>query len=367
MPSYWVATNVGPMTLNNYTDEELEHLRNAISDQRLAYITWIKEVGESGTPHLQIYARGSRNLTMGVWKQILGDRVANIVKTDEPESARKYCQGWKWNVLKAVYEQKPGSDLSSVEEYGKHNSQGKRTDIEKCRDFIMQNGLKAAVKTSHVSAVAKYHGFFEVLDRQFTREAIYDGAKEQHMKFLETYEHQPWTKKLMSIVEEHDKETIDARTIYWFYDHVGESGKTAMGKYLKFEKNAFYCTGGKASDIFFAYECQDMVVFNLPASKNKENWNYLYEVIETLKDGICFSGKYKAECKVFKPPTIIVFANESPDVNIMKRNRLVSYDIQELNRTGEFFVPATKKRFRHYSDDLQIEENKRQQQEHQEN
>jgi hypothetical protein len=46
------------MTLLNFTKEELQHLRAAaIKDPMIKYIVWIREVGEEGTPHHQIYAQ----------------------------------------------------------------------------------------------------------------------------------------------------------------------------------------------------------------------------------------------------------------------------------------------------------------------
>lgn len=42
-------------TLNNYTDEEIEKLKKCTEDGKVKYIAFSREVGESGTPHLQGY------------------------------------------------------------------------------------------------------------------------------------------------------------------------------------------------------------------------------------------------------------------------------------------------------------------------
>ena len=48
--------SAGPMTLNNYTPEEVEHLRACTlgKDSKIKYITWNQEIGENGTPKTRL-------------------------------------------------------------------------------------------------------------------------------------------------------------------------------------------------------------------------------------------------------------------------------------------------------------------------
>ena len=62
--------SAGPMTLNNYTSDELMHLRACVAkaDSKIKYITWNEEVGENQTPHLQIYAQAFKCLSVKAWQ-----------------------------------------------------------------------------------------------------------------------------------------------------------------------------------------------------------------------------------------------------------------------------------------------------------
>ena len=48
----------GSMTLNNYSDDEVNYLRTVVTMEgsKITYIVFCYEVGKNGTPHLQIYA-----------------------------------------------------------------------------------------------------------------------------------------------------------------------------------------------------------------------------------------------------------------------------------------------------------------------
>jgi hypothetical protein len=58
------------------------------------------------------------------------------------------------------------------------------------------------------------------------------------------------------------------RFLQRFHDHIGESGKTVNAKQLVFEHNAFYTTGGKANDIYHAYNLEP--IFSKRCTKQGE-------------------------------------------------------------------------------------------------
>jgi len=120
----------------------------------------------------------------------------------------------------------------------------------------------------------------------------------------------PWEYKLKEIVED-DKDT---RPIHWFYDCQGETGRTVDAKDLYFNHNAFDCTGGKAHDIYLAYNYEPSKVLDLVASSCKDTMDYLYKVLEDFKDGQLSSGQYMSKTKVFKTPQELVFSIKLPDM-----------------------------------------------------
>lgn len=103
-------------TVNNYTDDDIKLIDDA--KDKYKYIVYGKEVGESGTPHLQGYCelkRQQRNsyihkfIPRGFFAKRLGTAAQAI----------KYC--------------KKDGDFT---EHGTPNKQGKRTDIEAIKERI---------------------------------------------------------------------------------------------------------------------------------------------------------------------------------------------------------------------------------------
>lgn len=322
----------GPMTLNNFTEDELIHLRAVVSakDSKIKYIVWIQEVGEAGTPHLQIYAQAFEKLSTVAWHKQLGPRISNIVPTENPEAAIQYCKGFKNGQLK------PGSNLDTIEEYGKkpHDGQGERSDLIDAANEVRKRPLSEIMSNGSINepTIAKHYTYFKDLDMHSNKKRAFESAKEEHNSYLVTREPQQWEIKLQSIITN----DTDPRSIHWFYDPIGETGKTVNAKDLYYNHNAAYFTGGKAADIAHAYNYEPIVVFNLVASADEETMKYLYKVLEEFKDGIFSSGKYMSVTKAFKIPQVIVFSNVNPDQTKMKKNRLIVYNIQELNAPSLF-------------------------------
>lgn len=125
----------------------------------------------------------------------------------------------------------------------------------------------------------------------------------------------PWQQEEVDLLK-----VQDDRTVRFIVDDVGNTGKTALGKWLVENMDAFYCTGGKIADIMHAYERQEYVVFDMARCKDHETWPY--EVMEFMKNGMGFSGKYESKMKKFNPCKIIVFANCMPDTSKLSRDRI---------------------------------------------
>jgi len=109
----------------------------------------------------------------------------------------------------------------------------------------------------------------------------------------------------------------DARKVIWIFDATGNSGKSYMATHYK-ERTSYYITGGKASDIFYGYNYEDVVFFDLARMKQDI---VQYDVMENFKNGQFYSTKY--ECKVvrFNVPHVVVFANFEPDQSKLSADR----------------------------------------------
>jgi hypothetical protein len=320
--------SAGPMTLNNPTEEEIEHLRKVTSlpMSKIKYICFCHEnkTREGHTYHLQIYAQAHEKLSVKAWHDQLGQRISCIQRTDHTENAHQYCKGFEKK--EDSFFKKVGSE--EYEEFGVAPQQGERTDIQETAHAVSEMGLKQMnLQLLHQDVLAKYPGHFKDLNNTFRTEHMRIAAQTEHDKYYPNRNKQPWEETLYDIVAKEP----NPREIHWFVDEVGNTNKTLNAKQLIFHHNAFVSTGGKANDIIYAYEGEPIVVLNLVASVDKDTTSYLYKVLESFKDGLFSSGKYTSCSKVFPIPHVIVFSNDRPDEDKMKVARLIVHDIQEIN------------------------------------
>nr|WAE42623.1 MAG: replication associated protein [Cressdnaviricota sp.] len=123
----------------------------------------------------------------------------------------------------------------------------------------------------------------------------------------------------------------DRRTIHWLVDPKGHAGKNTMCNYLidRYE-NVIFFTAGKATDIasqiILAENDPDICLFNFPRSCEG---NVSYNAIETCKDGLVNTPKYKGGFRKFLNPHVIVFSNFYPDTSKLSKDR---WKITELSK-----------------------------------
>lgn len=107
----------------------------------------------------------------------------------------------------------------------------------------------------------------------------------------------------------------DDRSIYWYWESIGNIGKSAFIKYCVVRHNVLYINGGKYSDIMNLVFNANMdkvncIMFDIPRA-NKGSISYAS--LESIKNGLVCNTKYETGSKVFNPPHIIIFANFPPD------------------------------------------------------
>lgn len=129
----------------------------------------------------------------------------------------------------------------------------------------------------------------------------------------------PWQDHILTTII---KCSPDPRMVYWFWEPLGNMGKTALSKHICLNYKAIVL-GGKAHDIkagvsSYIKEHQELhcVIFDLGRSEKIS-----YEAIESVKNGIFFSGKYESSMCMFNPPHVIVFANIAPTLTKLSEDR----------------------------------------------
>ena len=106
------------MTINNYDLDDIEKLKNL----KYKYLIIGDEVGESGTPHLQIFVHLKSASKFSALKLKFPRAHIEVAKGNDKQN-REYCS--KQNVLF---------------EDGQISEQGKRTDIENIKEILTEGG-----------------------------------------------------------------------------------------------------------------------------------------------------------------------------------------------------------------------------------
>lgn len=135
----------------------------------------------------------------------------------------------------------------------------------------------------------------------------------------------PWQQELLDFIAT----TPDDRTVHWYCDRGGSSGKSFMTQYLALMGKTIVVEGKKA-DVFHKIveweadenrEDFNTVIWDMPRAYRKDFVNY--GALEQIKNGFIISGKYEGGEAHFQSPHLIVFANEEPDYNKFSADRWV--------------------------------------------
>lgn len=131
----------------------------------------------------------------------------------------------------------------------------------------------------------------------------------------------PWQLEVLALLEADP----DDRTILWYYDHGGNTGKSQFTKWLMAKKDAVLLCG-KRDNVFHGLlkrheetgSWPQVVVYDVP----RTNLEFVsYDALEAIKNGAFFSGKYEGGQALFNSPHVIVFANDAPDRSKMSADR----------------------------------------------
>lgn len=137
----------------------------------------------------------------------------------------------------------------------------------------------------------------------------------------------PWQKNLINLL----KIEPDNRSIYWYWEKDGCAGKTAIAKYICANLRAIVVSG-KSNDCknaILQYHLKNsyypkIIIFDIPRC----NQNHIsYEALESIKNGLFYSGKYEGGMCIFNSPHVICFANEEPDYSLLSVDRWVIINI----------------------------------------
>ena len=144
----------------------------------------------------------------------------------------------------------------------------------------------------------------------------------------------PWQNELLK-----ELERPTARKVIWVFGTSGYEGKTWIQSYIekKYGSRVYRSVlTNKADNMCYVLGKQllpvkDIFLFNIARSDHDTvMYSDAYQVIEGIKDGCYFSGKYNSQQLHFKTPnTVIIFANKPPEASKLSKDRWIVYEIKK--------------------------------------
>lgn len=275
-------------TLNNYTDDDVERLKNP--GVAIEYLVCGREVGESGTPHLQGFVKFRDRKRLNAVKTIIGQHghyeCARLVP-----AAIKYCK-------------KDGDFF----EFGSlQGGAGRRSDLEEFKTAVKSGMLDLCeIRENHSEVYARY--------TRYCLEYIDQHRPERPQKLHPLY---PWQAELSEAL----KRNADDRTICFVVDPKGNSGKTWFAHYFcSLHPNCQVLLPGRKVDMAMTLDVSVRVLF-LDAPRCKNGEFIQYDFLEDVKNGYVFSSKYESRIKKLGKVHVVVLMNEQPDMTKLSADR----------------------------------------------
>lgn len=130
---------------------------------------------------------------------------------------------------------------------------------------------------------------------------------------------QPWQQEVVDI----SKSVPDRRTIHWYWSVKGNLGRTQLCKYLCFHFGAVACQSGEHKDVLdlCTKMSKNLKIALWNFGRAKKDFTYPYLLMEEIKDGLWFSGKFETGMVNINSPHVFVFANSEPQLDKMSLDR----------------------------------------------
>jgi len=301
--SYLMAMTGGAknwcFTLNNYSEDDLSRLETLTEDNSVSYVIYGKEVGESGTPHLQGFISLNKRTTLVKVKELIGSN-PHLEIARNVNASIQYCKkegDWK--------------------EFGKMGGgKGSRCDLDDFKEAVKGGMLSLTqIRENFSDVYAKYTRFcLEYIDDHYPKVVV------------PTFDLRPWQITLKAKLES----PADRRKVIFVVDEVGNCGKSWFAHYYASvigESCQVMLPGRKADMAYALRPCLKILFLDAPRSKQGEFIQY--DFLEDLKNGYVFSTKYESRVRTYEPMHVVVNMNEMPDRSKLSEDR---YDIMRIRQ-----------------------------------
>lgn len=142
---------------------------------------------------------------------------------------------------------------------------------------------------------------------------------------LTEYENVNWYKYQLDVLEIIGKKPNN-RSINWFWEKTGNIGKSYLAKYICLTNDDVIICDGKKTDVLNQINTMIEIGKKLPRiillDVPRTSLEFInYGLIESIKGGLVYSGKYEGGTCIFPHPHVIIFANEPPNKDAMSGDR----------------------------------------------
>ena len=309
-------------TANNYTPDGLAALTavnvgaRVTRETRLTYLVFQQEISESGTPHLQGYLQIEKTISTASVTKFLNNILGTHARTEKArgthEEARDYC----------LDENKRAPNTTCVEigeitAHGGIQGRGRRNDLNAVKEAIEAGMNVSDLHSNFFQEYAMYGRFLTQYRLDFKQRSIQTLLKDS----TSSAQLRAWQTACLNIC----LQPATGRKLHWFWENVGNVGKSFMARYLALHHQALIVRAMKKADMLHALSkditTTNIVVFDLTRSTESGSVEVVYEVIEQLLDQIISSGKYDSQTIWFDKVHTLVFANFEPKRDTMSADR----------------------------------------------
>jgi hypothetical protein len=280
-------------TLNNYTQDEYERICELGVHATVEYLIVGEEIGASGTPHLQGHISFVSQRRFRQVKNWVSPR-AHLEVVRLLRSHIEYC---KKDGSYREFGTPPSSALAAS---------GKRNELDLFRATVATGVFGSPeLREKHPNVMARYPHFARAIVRDLFPQGEFPNLPLR-----------AWQQRVVEIANQEPH----PRKIYFVIDRVGNVGKTYLAGFLRRNlEKVQILKPGKLADMCLMYRIETKVlIVDVPRSKSEQ---LQYAFLESVKDGMLFSGKYESQMKFFTPPHVFVFMNEEPDMKALSVDR----------------------------------------------
>lgn len=306
---------------NSTTKEQaLDNIKSTFNNN-IEFAIVAKELHQDGNSHLHILIKLIKKIDIRN-KKILDDLTE---KSGNYQSARNIKDVIQYITKDDDYLTSKINVLKYLENSNKKQTQDAKgiwSSVAEDIETLTLNELSIKYKSlfiQHSKKIIDAYNHYQNQKHQIDIKTYYDNI-------YTSVEFKPFQQDILNIVDG----DVDRRKVYWYYDNIGNTGKSYLTTYLELYKNAYVITGGKHTDMYRHYNNEKIIILDLP--RDYDSNESIYSVIENFKNGYFLDTKYEGSRKRFIPPHVIVMANFKPILNKLSKDRLQLIDITpEIN------------------------------------